>query len=141
LSAVRGICFYLYYCMRSNQSIITAKNDALQAALVKCVSAHNSSPELKELAVQTCIYLTCIGQPGEQTQASSQIALVENDNALMKTFATMLVSGARERSPSTRLSSEVGLVKLFKLTSSSSKTSPLYEVICQLKHHFEILIV
>jgi hypothetical protein len=121
LGGVRALCFYLHYCMRTHKTIVNAGNESLAPTFVKCVTSHNSSPELKELAIQCIIFLTCT------SSATASLPRVDQEELLLKSFVAMLVSGARERSPSIRFSSEVGLVKLLEL-NATTKSSPLFEV-------------
>ena len=101
MSAVRTICFFLDYQIKSK---LAAENEIAQV-LAKCIN-HNST-EIKHLAVQSVQFLT--------TSTTGTL-----DEALLKCFIPMLVNGTRERAPLVRTSSEVALASLIRLNKPDS---------------------
>lgn len=99
----------------------------LPELLVRCVNMSTSSAEIKELSIHLLTYITVRNVNDEKS--------IE-DETLLRAFVTMLINGARERSPSVRLNSEVALVRLLKLAPNKAATtkqinleSPIYQVL------------
>jgi hypothetical protein len=120
MSAVRTICFYLEYQIKSNLKV------DVEVAQVLAKLINHMSIEIKGLAVQVVTFLSGVSPDGKPL-----------DDSLLKSFIPMLVNGTRENSPLVRKLSELGLVSLLRLNRPESIYQKCLELLVSMKESFQ----